>query len=70
MDKQNRIKIDWGALTEISALYILGLIAIVAMGCLGIGGKEIALSIGSGIGGYLVKGTIDKKSDRGNNDAG
>ena len=55
------IEINWGAVTEIAALFILGSIAMIAMLKLGVGGKEIALAIGSGIGGYLVKGNVNTK---------
>ena len=54
-------KIDWTALTEVIALGILGLIAVVAMCELKVEGKEIALSIGSGIAGYIAKGAINKE---------
>lgn len=52
------MKIDWGIITETVALLVLGSIAIIAMYKLGAGGKEIPLAIGSGIGGYLVKGAV------------
>ena len=58
---ENNIEINWGAATEIAALFILGAIATIAMLKLGVGGKEIALAIGSGIGGYLVKGNVNTK---------
>lgn len=60
-DMENRIEVNWEAATEVAALFILGMIATVAMFKLGIGGKEIALAIGSGIGGYLVKGKVNEK---------
>lgn len=56
-----KFDINWEAATEIAALFILGSIAIIAMLKLGVGGKEIALAIGSGIGGYLVKGHVNTK---------
>lgn len=60
-----KIEIDWEAATEIIALIILGFIATVAMWQLDVNGKEIALSIGSGVCGYLVKTTkVQKEPDK------
>lgn len=56
--------INWSAITEVVALFILGVIAIVAMYELKVDGKEIALAIGSGIGGYLTKAVVDIKKDK------
>ena len=60
----NKIEIDWGAVTEVVALFILGLIAIVAMYKLKVDGKEIALAIGAGIGGYLTKTGVNKVKEK------
>lgn len=54
-----KIEIEWDAVTELVALLVLGLIAGVAMYKLGVQGKEIPLSIGSGIAGYLTKSRIN-----------
>ena len=51
----------WETLTEIAALLVLCVIAIVAMYELKVDGKEIALAIGSGIGGYLAKTAVNAK---------
>ena len=61
MKIQNDNIIDWGVITEVAALIVLGFIASVAMLKLGVEGKEIALAIGGGIGGYLTKGAITPK---------
>jgi hypothetical protein len=58
-NKLSNINVNLEGATETVALIILGAIAMTAMFALGIGGKEIALSIGSSIGGYLAKSVID-----------
>jgi hypothetical protein len=49
----------WDAMAEVAALIILGTVAVVAMYELGVEGKEIPLSIGSGVIGYLTKSAVD-----------
>lgn len=47
-------------ITELTALAVLGIIAVVAMYQLGVEGKEIPLAIGSGIAGYLTKAVVNE----------
>lgn len=49
----------WRDITEIVALLVLCMIAVSAIGHLGVQGKEIPLAIGSGIGGYLTRAAVD-----------
>lgn len=49
----------WDVLTELAALVVLGVVAVVAMLELGVEGKEIPLAIGSGIAGYLAKTAVN-----------
>lgn len=44
---------------ELVAIFILGIIAVVAIAELKVGGKEIAIAVASGLVGYL-KGTEDR----------
>lgn len=62
-DTLNKININLEGATEIVALLVLGIIAVVAMCALLSDGKEIALSIGSGLCGYLTKAAVDKAKD-------
>lgn len=57
----NKIEINWEAMTEVVALLILGIVAIVAMLKLGVAGKDVALSVGAGIIGYLAKTGVETK---------
>ena len=59
--KENWEGLNWDAIAEVVALVILGIITVVAMCELSVNGKEIALAIGSGIGGYLTKTAIGVK---------
>ena len=50
--------IEGDVITECLALIIVGSIAIVAMFTLGIEGKEIPLTIGGGLVGYMAKTVV------------
>ena len=49
-------------IAEYLALIVLGTIAVVAMFQLHVGGKEIVLSIGSGLIGYLTKSATNGRN--------
>ena len=53
------ININLEGATETVALLSLVAIAMTAMLTLALGGKEIALAIGSSIGGYLAKSAVE-----------
>ena len=44
---------------EITALIVLGVIACLAIWQLGVDGKEVPLSVASGIVGYIAKAAVD-----------
>ena len=50
-----KTELNWESIAEISALAILGAVAIIAMFKLGVEGKDITLSVAAGIIGYLAK---------------
>ena len=53
----------WDVMTELAALIVLGIVAVVAILELGVDGKEIPLAIGSGITGYLAKVAVNAVKD-------
>ena len=55
------ININLEGATETVALLSLVAIAMTAMLTLALGGKEIALAIGSSIGGYLAKSAVENR---------
>ena len=62
-NKFKDIYINLEGATETVALLSLVAIAMTAMLTLGLGGKEIALAIGSSIGGYLAKSAVETVKD-------